>query len=263
MSATNTTTNYNLPIFVSSDKPAWLVDFNGAMNAIDAQMKVNADAIAAKSPILTFSDTTDIDFTVTGTTVEASLDNGVAGTISRAFTKPVSSPATAQIPSVDTSNNQQLLDIGSGLKVDSGALTAIDLDLTDITTYAANDLTSSTSGITIASASITVALNSAKTVGKIYGSIQLNSTLSSRTSTTITIPKSVAATGAAYSIFPAGIAWKDLAQANYGNNGSIEILVSASGALSLAFSAHANTKTLAALWPCLYFFKNFGDVPTP
>lgn len=263
MSATNTTTNYNLPIFVSTDKPAWLVDFNGAMNAIDAQMKNNADAIALKSPILTFSDTTDIDFTVVGNTVEASLDAGVAGTISRAFTKPVSTPATAQIPSVDTSNNQQLLDIGSGLKVDSGALTAIDLDLTDITTYDADDLTSSTAGISITSASITVALNSAKTIGKIYGSIQLISTLANRTTTTISIPKTVAPTGAAYTIFPAGFAWKDLAQANYGNNGSISIDVSASGALAVAFSAHGNTKTLASLWPCLYFFKNFGDVPTP
>ena len=35
MSATNHTTNYELPIFVGSDKPAWLVDWNGAMTAID------------------------------------------------------------------------------------------------------------------------------------------------------------------------------------------------------------------------------------
>lgn len=44
MGATNHTTNYELPQFVGSDKPAWLGDINPAFGAIDAQMKLNADA---------------------------------------------------------------------------------------------------------------------------------------------------------------------------------------------------------------------------
>lgn len=36
MSATNSTATINLPLFIGTDKPAWLVDFNGAMNTIDA-----------------------------------------------------------------------------------------------------------------------------------------------------------------------------------------------------------------------------------
>ncbi len=36
MTATNKTTIYGLPIFVPTDKPTWLGDFNGAMNAIEA-----------------------------------------------------------------------------------------------------------------------------------------------------------------------------------------------------------------------------------
>lgn len=39
MSATQTTTNYQLPIFVGSDIPSWLTDFNGAMNKIDEAIK--------------------------------------------------------------------------------------------------------------------------------------------------------------------------------------------------------------------------------
>ncbi len=35
MSATNKTTNYDLPIFVGTDKPSWLGDWNSAMTAID------------------------------------------------------------------------------------------------------------------------------------------------------------------------------------------------------------------------------------
>lgn len=35
MSATNSTPIINLPLFIGSDKPAWLTDWNGAMNIID------------------------------------------------------------------------------------------------------------------------------------------------------------------------------------------------------------------------------------
>ena len=35
MAHTNSTTHYNLPQFVTTDKPAWLTDFNGAMSNID------------------------------------------------------------------------------------------------------------------------------------------------------------------------------------------------------------------------------------
>lgn len=41
MSSTNHTTNYNLPQFIGSDKPAWLGDMNPAFSAIDTQMKAN------------------------------------------------------------------------------------------------------------------------------------------------------------------------------------------------------------------------------
>lgn len=39
MSATNATTNYALPIFIGTDKPAWLIDWNSTMTAIDAAIK--------------------------------------------------------------------------------------------------------------------------------------------------------------------------------------------------------------------------------
>lgn len=47
MSHTNTTTNYGLPQFLSSDKPAWMADINVAFADIDSQMKTNADAASA------------------------------------------------------------------------------------------------------------------------------------------------------------------------------------------------------------------------
>ena len=38
MSATNSTPIINLPLFIGTDKPAWLTDWNGAMNTIDSSI---------------------------------------------------------------------------------------------------------------------------------------------------------------------------------------------------------------------------------
>ena len=38
MAHTNSTANLHLPEFISTDKPAWLVDFNGAMETIDSSI---------------------------------------------------------------------------------------------------------------------------------------------------------------------------------------------------------------------------------
>lgn len=48
MSATNKTTNYNLPIFIGTDVPSWLTDFNNAMQLIDTAI-ANALATANKA----------------------------------------------------------------------------------------------------------------------------------------------------------------------------------------------------------------------
>lgn len=52
MAHTNETTYYDLPQFVTTDKPAWLVDFNGAMTSIDTAIhnaKSTADTAATDS----------------------------------------------------------------------------------------------------------------------------------------------------------------------------------------------------------------------
>lgn len=48
MSATNKTPNFNLPLFVGTDIPSWLTDFNGAMTLLDTSLeKVTSEAAAA------------------------------------------------------------------------------------------------------------------------------------------------------------------------------------------------------------------------
>ena len=71
MSATNATTNYSFPLFIGTDKPAWLVDWNGAMTSIDSVIKgidtdVQANATAISGLSTTVSAHTTSISTITG-----------------------------------------------------------------------------------------------------------------------------------------------------------------------------------------------------
>jgi len=70
MSATQKTTNYQLPIFVGTDIPSWLTDFNSAMSKID---------VAIKGASTTGGVTKDyVDYTQLSTKVD-SLETSIAG----------------------------------------------------------------------------------------------------------------------------------------------------------------------------------------
>lgn len=80
MTASKHTENYDLSQFASSDRPTWLVDYNGDMAKIDAQLKRNADDIASATAggLTTVEHTADL----TGNGTSGS-PLGVAGTIAR------------------------------------------------------------------------------------------------------------------------------------------------------------------------------------
>lgn len=77
MAHTNTTANYELPQFIGSDKPAWLVDFNQAMTAIDTAMKANqtaaGNAANAAAQAQTGADTANGAATAAGATAQSAL----------------------------------------------------------------------------------------------------------------------------------------------------------------------------------------------
>ena len=80
MTATSHTENYNLSQFVGTDQPTWLVDYNGDMAKIDAQMKQNADDIASAAAGGLTSVTHTADLTGNGT---SGSPLGIAATIAR------------------------------------------------------------------------------------------------------------------------------------------------------------------------------------
>lgn len=68
MSATNHTSNYQLPVFVGTDVPSWLVDWNNTMTAIDTALGNNRTSID--------KNTTDVQLLNTEyAEVESSLTN--------------------------------------------------------------------------------------------------------------------------------------------------------------------------------------------
>ena len=122
MTATNKTKNYQLSQFVGSDHPKWLVDYNGDMAKIDAQMKQNADDIASSAAGRLTSVSHTADLTGNGT---SGSPLGVASTIAK----------MTDIPDVSRFATTSALTSGLAGKVDKTAsqpgtlgLTATELD---------------------------------------------------------------------------------------------------------------------------------------
>lgn len=223
MAYTNKTTNYELPQYVSTDKPTYLVDFNEAMRTIDSTMKTNATNIETNATNITVASNKVGDLT----TLETTAKTDAVSAINEVNTK------------VD--NNEQYFNIDT------------------FTTISKNDMTMSDPLVTIANgSSLTLATNSDSTLFKLYGKIDINVnsyendlTLSFPTSlrptTTININNMYIAIlyktdGTIYSIqaFPVEIA----------TDGTVTLTV-ASGSVLLLQSC--------ILQPCLYFLKDFGD----
>lgn len=122
MTATKHTENYNLSQFVGTDRPTWLVDYNGDMAKIDAQMKQNADDIASAAGGGLTSVNHTADLTGNGTS-DSPL--GIADTIAK----------KTDIPDVSGFATTSALTSGLAGKVDKTAsqpgtlgLTATELD---------------------------------------------------------------------------------------------------------------------------------------
>lgn len=95
MSHTNSTANYGLPQFITTDKPAWLTDVNVAYTAIDTGMKNNQEAAAAAQVDATQA----LDDASAASTAAAAADakgSGAVASIANAF----DSTATYQLNAI-------------------------------------------------------------------------------------------------------------------------------------------------------------------
>ena len=135
MGATNKTTVYKLPIFVPTDKPTWLGDFNGAMNSIEAGLvdakNSSTTVIQTANSALSIANSAKADVAAAtsasnnavalATTAKNTADTALATansantTAASADTKASSAVTTANAAS---SNATQALTVANGLNAD-------------------------------------------------------------------------------------------------------------------------------------------------
>lgn len=129
MSATNSTTHYSLPSFLGSDKPAWLVDWNGAMATIDSaiyEAKQAADTASASAGAVA-SDLATLSGTV-------STQGSTISTLSETLTTAVGNINTIN-GNITTINS--LIGNGTPTTTDQtiiGAINEINANVTDAST---------------------------------------------------------------------------------------------------------------------------------
>jgi len=142
MSATNSTPNLELPVFVGTDKPAWLTDWNGAMNKIDAAVgSTETDISGLESAVATQGQsitslsntvgqhTTSIQALTTATTHNAGDINTINSLIGNG------TPTTTD-QTIIGAINELHAEIGGGSAIQAGSVeyvnTASGLSATDV-----------------------------------------------------------------------------------------------------------------------------------
>lgn len=253
MSHTNSTTNYNLPQFIGTDKPAWLGDINPAMSAIDTAIKNASDSASTADGKAT---TAQSDVTTLGNTVTT-----LQGTVSTQGT---------QI----TSNTSAISTLTSGLNSATTDLNAF------IQKFNLNSYSKPAAGN--AFANLTLAQNSDGSIFKFYGMQQIVTSGSAVSLSETSIPGLPGiygvATGltlatapeSAYTVSCAGLyvctdtngttlrsgpRWMDF---SVGTDGKIYMI---SRSDSSSWNIPANSVARFNMYPCLYFNLSFGDSP--
>ena len=242
MSHTNTTSNYNLPQFVGTDKPAWLTDINQAFSAIDTAIKNTSDTANTASGNATTANNNIGDPSQLTTQNKTNLVNAINETVVNVTTaQQTANSATSTATLANTNANKALTEISN-------------INLTSF-----NDLTVTTTNGSVNTANVKVAKNSDGSLAKIYGSIYMTGMTSTATvtisDTGLRPEEDIIINGACLaerfmssgdaSIYPQSYTIK--------TNGTVEISV-----YGQSSEAPRNYIFLEA---CLLFIKQFGDTP--
>lgn len=246
MSHTNSTPNYNLPQFVGTDKPSWLNDVNGAMSAIDTQMKTNADGITTADTKATTAMNTTGELANLNTTDKTSLVSAV----NEVNTALGVTSGVASSASTKATNALNKIDAFEPL-----------FNMTKFSNIPAASLTKSK--MTVGFGSVNYATNNDGSIGKIYGYLG-NVKMTSSTGegyirfTTPLRPKS-AITIAQIALF--------IRIENTINAESVmvrDLTIQTNGRIDITLDSYWYNRAFNVyIPPCVLFMKDFGDTPTP
>lgn len=243
MSSTNKTTNYDLSQFVSTDKPAWLTDYNQDMSKIDTAVKSAADTATgadgkADAAASNIGDPTNLTTTAKNTLVAAV--NEVNSLVS-----------TAQ----NTANTA-----AAGVAANTSSISALasKFNLSTHLQYSFDDITyvegtgSKNSGT---NPIIFIDKNADGSIFKVYGTMLFTPT---STNVKLRIPNTGISTDASYIIEGAGInypnGYETMSLQNVSltvNNNSIDITLQ---------NLMAGRLNVTRMFANLYFNSDFGNI---
>lgn len=292
MSATNKTTYYELPVFIATDEPKWLTDWNGAMNIIDgaiaeaktaadnAQTTANANALAISglsdsvSTISTaLSTLTTTVNTLNGTvnTITELIGNGTPTTTDKTLIGAINE-LKAEIDALAPGGEVAADDVSydntqSGLSATT-VQDALD-ELAAGTPSGGADLNFTVSGDATVTSTHTVdtsqtdvkyLLNADGSIGKVYGGVAIQvSALSASDWTTIATASinDLPTIAAAYNIY---LGFSNI----YGQTpGNVQIRLRFTTSKTVEIQTKSGgslTGTIYAnLPPCIYVLKDLGD----
>lgn len=322
MSATNSTLNYQLPQFIATDKPAWLVDFNGAMSDIDTAIKEaktagdNAQTTANTNAtnIQTLDGTVTSQGTAIGTlttsvagntgsinTINSLIGNGeptttdktiigaineinakvgdvdaedvaytnttshltatnVQAAIDELATASPSTPAASAVTYSNTTSGLTATNVQAAIDEVNGKVASVDLNLSDAHTPTVTPV----SGLSVTSdyTEAHILLNADKSLGKIYGGVEVAGTLSSGAGGWVkvfTLSNTGIETASQYNIVAGSC------NVTYGSADHARIfrmVFNTDGSVDFEVKMPASNNITAAvvpLYPCLYILKNLGD----
>lgn len=125
MGATNSTLHYNLSQFISTDKPAWLQDYNGDMQKIDtgingaltAAESAQNSADSASSGVSSLSDSVSaLSTTVSGHTSDITDLSGDVNTIESLIGNGTPTAGDHTLIGAINTNTSDIASLGAGLK---------------------------------------------------------------------------------------------------------------------------------------------------
>lgn len=244
MSSTNKTTNYNLSQFIGTDKPAWLADYNADMSKIDAGIAAAQAAAAGADGKATANTTAIGDINNLTTTAKTNL----VAAVNEVDTEAAAAAGVAET-AAQTAATAQTNANAASTKVNALA------DYLSMTATAVDQANVVVSGGSIRNATVTIARNDAGTFGKVYGVI--NHTANTAGSFTITLNvDSGIHPDSDITINPAGYG-VDVDHGSYTKN--VSIVIKTTGRIEIKYYADNSGWHSIRLWPCCYFFENFGD----
>lgn len=243
MSSTNKTSNYDLSQFVSTDKPAWLTDYNQDMTKIDSGINTAQN-------------------TATGADGKADSNTTKIGQLENLTTTAKTNLVNA-INEVDSIASTAQETASAGTTIANQALTkASQIDKFNLTKQIVLSPSVNRGSINTNVSYVHYAGDSSDSIFKTYGRVYISSLSGISGSLTVTLGQTPLRPSSAYEITAGGICSTRNSNLTISDQFAVSLHVALDGKITLSTIPLDGNIADASIVipPCLYFNEDFGDV---